>query len=86
MHPYRVALHKYFFELLKEKYGDHTDLLERLSHYLVTEKDLQDLGALVSDVYEVAYRKSILDYQAQLAAKGVHVSLVFDKQPYNLQA
>ena len=49
--PRGMALKKFMFDLLKEKYGQHDDLLDRIASFLVTEKDLIAYSKMVSDKY-----------------------------------
>lgn len=70
-----MALKKFMFDLLKEKYGQHEDLIERMAAYLVTEKDLLAYSKMVSDIHEVGYLKAIADYKEQLAEMGIGVTI-----------
>lgn len=73
--PRGMALKKFMFDLLKEKYGQHDDLLDRIASFLVTEKDLIAYSKMVSDIYEVGYHKAVADYKEQLADMGIGVTV-----------
>jgi hypothetical protein len=75
--PMQVALHKYMFELLQERYHGHQNVIARLSHYLVTDQDLREFSQMLGDVYERAYTKALNDYQVQLEAAGIKVAISY---------
>lgn len=73
----QVAIHKYLYELLQEKYKKHANVISRISHYTVTENDIHELTNLIGDIYEIAYTKALKDYQKQLEAAGYKVALSY---------
>jgi hypothetical protein len=75
--PYQVALHKYMFELLEERYHHHSNIISRVGHYLVTEQDLREFSLMLGDMYEKAYTKALNDYHTQLEAAGVKVAISY---------
>ena len=80
-HPYQIALHKYMFDLLQDKYSQHSNIITRIGHYLATENDLREISNLISDIYEKAYSKALADYYTQLEAAGINVSISYSKKP-----
>lgn len=77
--PLQTALHKYMFDLLQERYPRHSNIISRISHYLVTDQDLKEFSVLLGDIYEKAYAKALVDYQAQLEAAGIKVSVSYTR-------
>lgn len=78
--PLQIALQKHLFEILKEKYPPHQDVIERIGHYLVTEKDMKEFSHLIGDIYEVAYTRAFKDYQKQIeASTGLKLAVSFGK-------
>jgi hypothetical protein len=75
----QVALQKYMFDLLQEKYQMHTNIVARVSHYLVTENDVREFSLLINDIYEKAYTKALKDYHVQLEAAGLKVAISYSK-------
>jgi hypothetical protein len=73
--PRGMALKKFMFDILKDKYGQHDDLLDRIASFLVTERDLVAYSKLISDVHEVGYLKAVADYKEQLADMGIGVTV-----------
>ena len=65
------AIKKYMAEILKEKYPQNENIIERISNCLTTEKDAQEFGILVGNIYEAAYKKAVGDYKEQLAKLGI---------------
>lgn len=73
-----MALHKYMFDLLKEKYSQNVNIITRIGHYLATDSDLKEVSSLVADLYEKAYTKALMDYHKQLEAAGVKVAISYN--------
>lgn len=77
----QMALQKHLFEILKEKYAPHQNIVERIGHYLVTERDLKEFANLVADIYEVAYTRAFKDYQKQIeASTGLRLAVSTGKK------
>lgn len=74
--PKAFTLRKWFYELLKMNYASHDPIIERISTSLVTEKDLDDFGKLIGQVYETGYKKAVEDYKKQVEQMGLKVSIV----------
>jgi hypothetical protein len=73
--PQAHVVKKYMFDILQDRYPKHQEILERIASALVTSNDLQAFGKLISDVYEVAYLKS-LDQQKDVFKKaGIKVNV-----------
>lgn len=74
--PKSYAIRKMMFEFLKERYGRHDQIVERLSSSLTTEGDVQAFMKLIIDVYEKGYMQSVDDHREQLAKVGLKVTVV----------
>lgn len=79
-HTYQMALHKYMFDLLQERYSSHQNIVSRIGHYIITEGDLRDLSNLIADLYEKAYTKALQDYHGQLEAAGIKVAISYNSK------
>ena len=77
--PRAFTLKKWMAELLKAKYVNHDAIIERVASSLVTERDLQEFGRLITDVYEAAYLKAVNDYKSQFEKLGINVNIVPEK-------
>lgn len=64
-------LKKIVFEMLKEKYSKHEQIIERSSVSLVTDQDIKDFVAMLIDIYETAYIKAVKDQKEQLEKLGL---------------
>lgn len=73
--PRAFTLKRWFHELLKEKYGPHDTIIERISTSLTTDKDVEDFGKLIGQIYESAYRKAVDDYKGEVERLGMKVSI-----------
>lgn len=74
--PQGTALKRYLYEILKDKYPKHHDIVERIGSNLQTEKDLQNFSALVIELFEMAYAKAVEDYKVELGKMGYKVDIV----------
>ena len=74
--PRSFTLKKWFAELLKAEYMQHDEIIDRIASSLTTEKDLEQFGKLVSNIYEMAYKKAVEDYVKEAEKLGVKVSIV----------
>jgi hypothetical protein len=74
--PKAFTLKKWFYDLLKLNYMAHDAIIERVATSLTTEKDLEDFGKLVGQVYEIGYRKAVEDYREQFEKLGLKVTIV----------
>lgn len=76
MNPRVNTLKKWFFEVLKEKYTSHDPIIERVGSCLVTERDMQEFGKLISEVFQLGYFKAINDYKAEFSKYGMEINVV----------
>jgi hypothetical protein len=74
--PRAFTLRKWFYDLLKLNYVNHDPIIERVSTALATEKDLEDFGKLIGQVYEIGYKKAVDDYRTQIEAMGLKIHVV----------
>lgn len=71
MHNYKYALHKFVFELIKERYPKHKEIIERIACYFPTENDTKNIMELMHASYEAGYMKAYEDYKDQMAKMGI---------------
>lgn len=69
--PKSFTLKKWFSDILKEDHLKHDLIIERISHSLVTDKDLQDFGTLISEIYKTGYFKAVNEYKDKLEDMGI---------------
>jgi hypothetical protein len=77
--PRSFTLKKWFNELLQEKYGPHDHIIDRVAPSLVTEKDMEEFGKLIVEVYEKGYLKAVEDYRDQFEKMGVKINIVAER-------
>lgn len=73
--PLKIAIQKYMFGVLNDKYPYHHQIMERLTHNLVTEQDARDFGNLIGEVYQMGYLKATKDYTEKLAEQGIKLEV-----------
>lgn len=76
--PRAFTLKKWLSQILQSRFPKHEQIVERISSSLITDKDLEDFGILIGDVYEVAYMKAVEEYRVQFEKMGINV--VIDKE------
>jgi hypothetical protein len=81
--PRAFTLRKWFYDLLKINYIAHDNIIERVSSALVTEKDLEEFGKLIGQVFETGYKKAVDDYRKQMEEMGLKVHIVAPKSDTN---
>ena len=74
--PRAQYLKKTMFDLLKEKYSQNEQIIERLGSSLPTDGDLSSFMKMVSDIYEAAYMKAVNDHKEQLQKAGLVARIV----------
>ncbi len=78
--PKVYTLKKWFYDLLKLKYASHDQIIERVATSLVTDKDVEDFGKLIGEVFELGFRKAGEEYGKQIEALGYKVHIVAPTQ------
>jgi hypothetical protein len=78
--PKSHYIKKSMFELLKERYTKHEDIVERISVSLLTDKDMTAFLQLSLELYEIGYLRSVEDHREQLEKIGIKVSVVAPDQ------
>jgi len=63
------------FELLRDKYQKHEQIIERISRSLVTEKDTKDFLQMMVDLYEVGFIKAVNEQREKLTQLGYDVKI-----------
>lgn len=73
--PIKMAIQKFMVEMLKDRYMNHHPVIERMCHYLVTEQDVREFGALIADVYQIGFVKATKEYTQRLAEQGFNMEV-----------
>lgn len=74
--PKAFTLKRWFYDMLKFNYAAHDVIIERVASSLDTDKDLEDFGRLIGQVFETGYRKALEDYRKQAEDLGFTVQFV----------
>jgi hypothetical protein len=62
---------KYMAEILKGRYPNNAEFIERIASLLVTDQDVSNFGTLIGNVFQTGYEKSVADHRAELAKHGI---------------
>lgn len=69
--PYKLAIQKFLLETMGDRYFSHVPLIDRMTHYLVTEADMQAFAKFASDLHSVGYLKAANEYNTMLESNGI---------------
>jgi hypothetical protein len=69
-------LKKSMFEVLKERYAQNEQVIERVGVSLTTENDMNAFLKMIADIYEIAYLKAVNDHREQLEKVGLVARVV----------
>lgn len=73
--PKSFILKKWIGQILGIKTNKHTDIIDRISHSLATQKDLEDLSKLLGSIYEAGFYKAASDYKKELIKHNIQVKV-----------
>ena len=79
--PQAVAIKRYLFEILKERYGKNEKFIDRLASNITTKEDYESLGAFITDIYEIGFLKAVKEYKEQFEKMGMRVNVVAEEKP-----
>ena len=74
--PRSFTMRKWLYDLLGLDYASHDAIVERVAASLTTQRDLEDFGKLIGQVFEKGYRKAVEDYGKEAAKLGLKVMVV----------
>lgn len=79
--PQALAIKRYLFELLKERYSRNERFIDRLSSQIMTKEDYENLGIFITDVFETGFLKAMNEYKEQFEKMGMRVNIVAEEKP-----
>jgi hypothetical protein len=77
--PQSIAIKKYLFEILQERYLKNERFIERLSSTILTKEDYDGLGSFVTDIFELGFLRATNQYKDQLNKMGINVNIVAEQ-------
>lgn len=78
INPKKTAIRKWLNEILQERYAKHDGIAERITHCLITNKDMDDFSKLIAEIFEVGYLKCLNEYKVKLKEHGLQVKLKYN--------
>jgi hypothetical protein len=79
--PRAFTLKKWFYDMLKLNYSAHDNIIERVASSLATDKDVEDFGKLIGQVFEEGFRRALEQYKAEVEKLGMKITIEPPKQP-----
>lgn len=62
-------------------YAAHDAIIERVATSLTTDKDVEDFGKLIGQVFEMGFRRAIEEYAKEAEKVGLKVVIAPPGQP-----
>lgn len=81
--PQSIAIKRYLFEILKEKYPKNEKFIDRMASQTITKEDYENLGSFITDVFECGFLRAVNEYKEQIERMGMKVNLVAEEKPKN---
>ena len=78
--PKAFTVKKWLHQILENKYHNYESLAERVSTSLVTDKDLEEFGKLLADLYEAGFLKAMNQYKEQMDNLGIKVKIMSEDE------
>lgn len=75
MQPLQYHTLKYFYDLLKDRYGKHDEMLQRITHNM-PKTECEKFIKMAVDLYEIGYKKAVSDYQGVVEKYGIKINIV----------
>ena len=79
--PHALAIKKYLFEVLKERYSKNEKFIDRLTTTIATKEDYEGFGVFVTDLFETGFIRAVDQYKDQFAKLGMKVNIVAEEKP-----
>ena len=79
--PQSIAIKRYLFDILKERYAKNEKFIDRLSITIATREDYEEFGKLVMDLYESGFMRAVDQYKEQFEKSGMRVNIVAEERP-----
>ncbi len=73
--PQSIAIKKYLFEILKERYPANESFIDRLVTNIQTKEDYERFGKFIADIFETGFIKAVDEYKEQLLKMGMSVGI-----------
>jgi len=79
------ALKKYVYELIKDRYPQHEEILSRVTPSLVTKHDVEKFARLIADIYESGFMRATDQYKETMNQLGYELKIVPPKNKEEAQ-
>jgi hypothetical protein len=79
--PYAQVIKKHLFDILKDKYPADDDVIDRIAKSLITPKDIEAFGSLVSSLYTAGYMVAVEQNRELFEKLGHKVEISYPETP-----
>ena len=73
--PKSTYIKKYLFEILKEKYAQNENIIERMTSQLVLDSDAQAFVKFIGDIFENGYLIASDQHREALSKMGMKINV-----------
>ena len=81
MRPQAQVVKQYVAQVIKGKWKQHEEIIDRISQQLVTTRDIEAFNTLLKDFYETGYHQSVEQHKAALESVGMRAEVITTPQP-----
>jgi hypothetical protein len=75
--PLGQGVKKFFYDLLgPERYPNHEVIIEQVSRVIYNEKDYENLGKCMAEIYEAGFMRAVEEQKAELTRLGLKVNML----------
>lgn len=78
--PYSLSLKNYLKDILGNRNARNEDIIERICHFIATQKDVESFTRLLVDVYASGLHEAVRQNAEQLSEAGYEVKIVKTKE------
>lgn len=81
--PQTIALKKYLYGILKDKYHKHDDLISRIGPVLITESDFNGFTKFCIELCEVGFLSAVEQHKEVLEKSGLKATIKTSNEEEN---
>jgi len=79
--PQSIAIKKYLFEMLKDRYPRNENFIDRIVTMIQTKEDYERFSKFMADVFETGFIRAVDEYRDQFTKMGMKVGIVAPERP-----
>ena len=73
--PRNKAVKKYMADILRHKFPESEEIIDRILSSLTIDKDAQQFATMIGHIYQVSYSQAVEDHRVQLEKLGLKTKI-----------